>query len=446
MLKQFKAHLEKKGLFQKEDRILLALSGGVDSVVLAHLFWQTGLKFGVAHCNFQLRGADADTDAAFVQALAQELRVPYYTVTFETTKIAEEQGLSIQMAARNLRYSWLEAQRQANGYAAIATAHHLDDSIETLLYNFTKGCGIHGLQGIPLRNGYVVRPLLFAHKTDILEFAKANEIAYREDASNNEDKYARNRIRHQVIPVLQTFNPAFLETAAANIQRLQDAAALMDWAVGELKKELTHTDESGRLRINLPKLRLQKAATTLLYEWLCEYGFHAAQLADILETGTHTGAIVYSSTHRLLYDREELILETLPETTEQEVFEIMIETSEIALPDGRLEFKNINVPESFSTKKTIACLALKASDFPLKLRHWQEGDTFQPFGMQGKKQKLQDFFSNLKLSRFDKSRVWILETANGHICWLVGLRMDERFKITAETPQCTEITWTPRPS
>ena len=443
MLQDFLKHALDAGLFQKGDRILLAVSGGVDSVVMAHLFWEAGLDVGIAHCNFQLRGVAAEEDAAFVEKLAIELEAPFYLTRFETSRIASEQGISIQMAARQLRYEWLEQQRIAGNYEAIATAHHLDDSIETLLFNFTKGCGLHGLHGVPVRQGNIIRPMLFAHKETIVRFAGSGRIQYREDQSNHEDKYTRNQIRHQVIPALKAINPAFPETAAANIQRLKEAEYLMDWAVARLKTELTETDTRGRLRINVERLRLENAAPTLLYEWLKPFGFHAAALTRLLDRTARTGAILYAPAHRLLLDRDILVLEPLPEDGPETNIQVFPETDEVALPGGRFEFRKVLPPDVFGMDKQTTYLNLAPENFPLRLRHWHPGDAFQPLGMQGKQQKIQDLFSNEKLSRFEKSRVWLVETADGAICWVAGLRTDHRFRIQSKTSFCLRINWIP---
>lgn len=441
MLQDFQKFAREKGLFQKEDRILLAVSGGVDSVVMANLFWEAGVAIGIAHCNFQLRGTAAEADATFVEKLADELEAPFYLTHFETTRTASEGGISIQMAARQLRYEWLEQQRIAANYDAIATAHHLDDSIETLLYNFAKGCGLHGLHGIPVRQGKIIRPMLFAHKEAIISYAETGIIASREDKSNTEDKYARNHIRHHVIPALEAINPAFGKTAADNILRLQEAEYLMNWAVARLKTELTETDTEGRLRINLERLRSEKAAPTLLYEWLKPYGFHAASLARLLHSTTRTGAILYATNYRLLLDRGVLLLDALPGLESETILQIFPETPEVILPGGRFEFKIALPPDEFGKDSNTAYLNLAPSDFPLQLRHWKSGDAFQPLGMFGKQQKIQDLFSNLKLSRFEKSKVWLLETADGRICWIAGLRTDERFRIQPNSGTCFQIEW-----
>lgn len=441
MLQDFLKHASEKSLFQKEDRILLAVSGGLDSVVMANLFWEAGIAMGIAHCNFQLRGADATADAVFVEKLAGELNAPFFLTSFDTTRTASEQGISIQMAARQLRYDWLEQQRLLGNYDAVATAHHLDDSIETLLYNFAKGCGLHGLHGVPVRQCNIIRPLLFAHKSSIIRFAEDREIPYREDQSNSGDKYARNHIRHHVIPALEALNPSFRETAAANIRRLQDAEHLMDWAVAHLKSELTETGPDGRFRINLERLRHEQAAATLLYEWLKPYGFHAAPLARLLHGGTRTGAILYAPAHRLLLNRGILVMEPLPDAEPKGIIQVFSDTNEVILPDGKFEFNTVTPPEIFGKGNQIAYLNLTPADYPLRLRHWQAGDTFQPMGMNGKSQKIQDLFSNLKLSRFEKSGVWLLETADGRICWVAGLRSDERFRVNSKNELCLKVAW-----
>ncbi len=441
MLQDFQKFVRENGLFQKKDRILLAVSGGVDSVVMANLFWESGVAMGIAHCNFQLRGAASEADATFVEKLAGELEAPFHLTHFETLRTASEGGISIQMAARQLRYEWLEQQRLAGNYDAIATAHHLDDSVETLLYNFAKGCGLHGLHGVPIRQEKIIRPMLFAHKKAISSYAETGAIASREDQSNTEDKYARNHIRHHVIPALETINPSFRETAVANIRRLQEAEHLMEWAVAHLKKELTETDSAGRLRINIERLRQEKAAPTLLYEWLKPYGFHAASLARLLQSNARTGAMLYAPAHRLLLDRGLLLLDSLPNPESESILLIFPDTQEVVVPDGKFEFKTILPPDVFVKDNNTTYLNLAPTNYPLQLRHWKPGDVFHPLGMQGKSQKIQDLFSNLKLSRFEKSTVWLLETADGRICWVAGLRTDERFRIQSKTAHCAKIEW-----
>ena len=254
MITKFQKYITEQNLFSKKDKVLIATSGGIDSTVLCFLFHLSKFNFGIAHCNFKLRGKESDEDAVFVKKLAEKLQVPFYSIDFETEKIAKERKESIQLVARNLRYEWLEKTRQLNAspfgnYQWIATAHHLNDSIETVLYNFTKGCGIRGLHGILPKNGNIIRPLLFATKEEIEDYAQKHQINFREDVSNSTDKYARNKIRHHVIPILKELNPAFERTGFENIERLREVEALYDFAVENLKKEILF-QENQKLKIN----------------------------------------------------------------------------------------------------------------------------------------------------------------------------------------------------
>ncbi|MDX1939793.1 MAG: tRNA lysidine(34) synthetase TilS [Saprospiraceae bacterium] len=431
ILDKFQSFITDNELFAEDEKILLAVSGGVDSVVLCHLFFQAKLNFGIAHCNFQLRGEASHEDELFVKNLAQQLKVPFFSTVFDTKEFAETQKISIQMAARDLRYEWLEQIRQQNDFQWIATAHHLNDSIETLFYNFAKGTGIRGLQGIPMKNNRIIRPLLFATKDEILAFAKAENIIFREDASNEEDKYARNKIRHHVIPILQEINPNFEQTAAKNLKYLREAEYLYQFSLDQIRQQVViETDHE--LKINTTKLiDYQFIISTLLYEWLKPFGFNSDQIAQILEAAT--GAIFYSPTHRLTVDRTLFILQKQALDTSPEQFVIPSGSKKFESNVGTLtlEYKT-GQPNAFTDDPFVVYLDAEKLTYPLMLRHWQAGDFFYPLGLGGSRQKLQDFFTHQKLSRFEKERVWILASGDD-ICWIIGLRMDERFKITPET-------------
>lgn len=434
ILQSFKSHLWENAWFTAGERVLLAVSGGLDSVVMVDLFHRAGFSFGIAHVNFQLRGAASDGDADFVRQLAAGLEVPYYETVFSTQKKAEERKLSIQVMARELRYEWLEEIRSAHGYAWIATAHHLNDSFETALYNWTKGTGIRGLLGIPRQNGLIIRPLLFTGRESLERYAQENALQYRTDASNLEDKYSRNKIRHHVWPVLKKINPGLEETFRGNLERLGEIHFLYEWALDRLQGEWTQqTDEEFRIAVS--PLRTFPAARTLLYEWLKEFHFSNRQTDQVFDSMDHEpGAVFYSSTHRLLLDREWLLVRTLADREEADIFPVSRADQTVPLPEGVLEMLlEEGCPETFPTSAAEAFLDADRLTFPLRLRRWLPGDRFAPLGMHGKHQKLQDFFSNQKISLFEKERVWLLVSGDGEVAWIVGHRPAEPFKITAET-------------
>lgn len=446
MQRRFTENLTTKPWFHPEHRFLLAVSGGLDSVVMAHLFAKAGFNFGLAHCNFKLRDQASDGDELFVKELAGHFSVPYYHISFNTHQKAAQNKRSIQMEARELRYDWMEAIRQQEGYNWIATAHHLNDSIETLFYNFAKGCGIHGLQGIPEQNGYIIRPLLFATKEDILSYKKTNNISFREDASNASNKYARNKIRHQLIPVLEALNPQFIRTAGQNMHRLQDAAVLMDQAIQGYKQQFVQ-EKNGQVLIQKKGLDKLPAINTLLYEWLKPYGFNGTQVDQLLSAvpKEQVGKFFESPSHKLLVDRTFYLVKPKdPSFNEGEHFFLEWDSSTLQVQNGRfLVEKKSEAPHPFPKDNHVAFLQLGKEAFPLVVRHWQTGDSFQPLGLQGRHQKLQDFFNNQKVTRFEKSRIWIVATSQGEICWIVGHRIDERFKLEANAQHFFRLSFLP---
>ncbi len=441
MVERFRHFLIENKLWRPGERMLLAVSGGVDSVVMAHLFQQAGIPAGIAHCNFQLRGEAADADALFVEDLARRLGSAFHQASFPTREIATRRGLSIQMAARELRYSWLEQVRREQGYYRIATAHHLNDTIETVMYNFAKGCGLRGLQGIPRIQGWVVRPLLFALRSEIKAYAEKEKLLFREDASNREDKYARNFIRHRIITRFRELNPAFDNTAVTNIQHLQGAMEVYDYALFQLKKRIVRTTGSRQI-IDRAGLMGGPSPATVLFELLHPLGFHSAQIPQILESmQRQPGALFFSDTHQLVVDRETLIIDRRIIHQENQQF-FLTPDQALALPGGRLELKTkTGRPPLFPADPWQAALDAGQLQYPLRLRRWQKGDVFCPLGMRGQRQKLQDFFTNQKVSRADKEQIWLLESGNGEICWILGYRIDERYKITDKTEQYLWLTF-----
>ena len=437
MLTRFKNFIAKEKLFEESDKILLAVSGGMDSVAMSFLFKSAGYNFGIAHCNFKLRGEASDGDELFIKNLAEHLNVKYHSIRFETEKTASKEKKSIQLVARELRYEWFEIILKQFGYQAIATAHHQNDSIETVLYNFTKGCGIRGLHGILSKKNNIIRPLLFTNRKEIEQFVEKENISYREDASNASDKYMRNKIRHKVIPVLASINPSFEKTAIETIERLKETEAIFNWAIKQFRRKAVAVRDNF-VYIDFDLLP-QNGKATVLYELLNPYGFNNDQCHQILfDAHAQSGSAFYSETHRLVIDRSHFIVDKLKEKKEDQHF-ISIETDQLVLEDKTFTFSVLNKWSLvFSKEENIAKLDFDQLKFPLILRKWKPGDIFQPLGMNGQKQKLQDFFTHQKLSIPEKEKTWILES-KGKICWVAGLRIDERFKITNQTKKCFQI-------
>lgn len=443
MLSDFTEYLFDVLQINKTDPILLAVSGGLDSTAMAHLFHEAGLNYGIAHCNFQLRGKDSDEDENFVRQLASRLNVPFFSTRFDTTAFSEENKISVQEAARNLRYRWLHETAEGNGFCWIATAHHQDDSVETMLFNLIKGCGIRGLHGILPKQNKVIRPLMFTGREALEAWVKSKGISWREDASNAIAKYDRNKIRLNVIPEIEKINPSFKKTALASIQRFAEAQEIIDVFVARLKDEAFEMKD-GRLCLRKSAFTFGNANRTLLYELLAPYGFNNQQTEQMLSRfDAPPGGIFYSPTYQVLNDRSYLIL--LPNKTRQkeEEYEIGEGMRQLEVPEGVFHFEKSNeVPTEFSKDPNVAWFDARKLQFPLRLRRWKAGDRFQPLGMGGRSKKVQDLLSDSKLSRFDKERVWILES-QGRICWVVGHRTDERFKIDESTKSSLRISWLP---
>ncbi len=438
MIDVFLQYITQHQLIRDEDMPLLAVSGGVDSVVLCDLFSRLGKRFGVAHCNFLLRGKMSNEDEKFVTNLAVKYDVKCYTTRFETAQVAKERGVSVQVAARDLRYAWFAEIMEREGYTCMATAHHANDALETVLYQLTRSTGIRGLHGIPVQRERIIRPLLFATKEEILDYAKQHKLAYREDASNAETKYARNKIRLKVVPILKEINPSLEATFQQNIERFKDVEALYDFAIQGIK-EAVFLEKNNEYHIDIKGLLSYPAAATVLYELLRDFGFHQAQTSQIFTAlDGQPGARYSSATHEALRDRDFLIIRKKDDSKINFLF-IKNDDEEIIFNNNLFHFKFIK-KENFTLNNSsnVAFLDTDKLVFPLQLRYWQQGDVFQPLGMNGQHQLVSDFFTNHKLSQFEKENVPIL-VSGGEICWIVGYRIDERFKITNTTEQILQI-------
>jgi len=433
MLSKLQSHLSDNLPFLKDKKLLLAISGGIDSVVLVHLFKQLGHDIAIAHCNFNLRGEESDGDERFVRNLAKENSIKIFVTSFDTKRFADDSKLSVQIAARQLRYTWFTELLQQNSLDHLLTAHHLDDSIETFLINFTRGTGLEGLTGIPQVNNTTVRPLLPFTRAEIEDYAKENNIKWREDSSNASHKYLRNKLRHDVVPVLKELNPSFASSFVQTLQNLQQVQSLVQDAAILVYRQVV-TDRDNQKHIDILQLKRLPNYKAYLYQWLMPFGFTAWE--DIYNlTEAQTGKIILSGSYRLLKDREVLILEPLPQN-DGTVYAIEKEQGEIENPI-RLKIRHVEVMLVDSTKNVVF-VNNQLIKFPLFVRKWQEGDYFYPLGMNGQKKKVSKYFKDEKLSLSDKENIWLLCSEN-EIVWVIGMRADDRFKVTEYTTQILKI-------
>ncbi|PTN09404.1 tRNA lysidine(34) synthetase TilS [Mangrovibacterium marinum] len=437
MLDKFTTYIRDEKLFADTDKLVVAVSGGADSMVLLKLFQQLPNTFCVAHCNFKLRGAESDGEEVFIRDYCAEQGIELFVQQFDTREYAQLEGISIEMAARDLRYAWFEELRLQLQYDYLATAHHRDDLIETMLINLSRGTGIRGLSGIQAKNGAVVRPLLFASREEILAFAAQNELPYKHDSSNDELVYQRNIIRHQLIPLFETLNPSFRKNAAKTAAILKDTAVLYQQKLGEIAAGIKE-EEPGLTRFNIEKLKALHPQQSLMFELFHPFGFKAEQIPEIiaaLEAGA--GKSFFSKTHRLVKDRDALLLTTLKPDDAQRFY---IDSNCRAIADPlQMTFEQMAKSSAFrfSTNPLVADFDLSKLQFPLLLKKWEQGEYFRPLGMQNLK-KLSDFFIDQKLSIPEKEALWILYSGK-KVVWVVGHRIDDRFKITNDTQEVLRI-------
>lgn len=429
LLRAFIEHNTAHKLAGPKKRTLLAVSGGTDSVAMVDLFAKAAYPFAIAHCNFNLRGAESDADEAFVKELAAKYKVQVFITKFDTGKLADEMGISIQLAARQLRYTWFNELLSEHQFNNIATAHHLNDNIETIIYNLTKGTGIRGLRGIPVKQGNIIRPVLFATRQQLEEHLQENNLTYREDSSNASDKYIRNKIRHHVIPLLKEINPALEKTFAEKIGVFIQLEDMYEKQMKATAKTL-FIPRKGDVYIPILKLKKTKNVASVLYEYLKDYGFNAEDVEDILEglNDSKTGKQYLSSTARIIKDRRFLILTQLPET--DITYKLITEAdAEVLLGNLKLSIQHTTKPDKITADKKTAWLDASKLTFPLIARRWKQGDYFYPYGMKMKKKKLKKFFVDEKLPLNEKENVWVIE-CDKKIVWVAGMRIDERFKVT----------------
>jgi len=446
-LQNFKDYISQNALFTANDRILLAVSGGRDSVLMAHLFKLSGYDFGIAHCNFNLRGEESMRDEHFVKMLSATLDIPFYVRHFQTKEYAAAHKVSIQMAARDLRYQWFEELRSKEGYAFIALAQHQDDAIETVLLNLTRGTGIAGLHGILPKRGHLIRPLLFLSRTEINELMEREHLDYVEDSSNLSANYARNKIRLKVLPQLKEINGNLEVTFQHNIQRFADTELVLQKVVADLSRKLLVKKQDG-IHLSIAEVKSLFPQKLLLFEVLKPYGFSEHLVADVLQAlDKQSGISFFSTSHQLTLDREDLILVALRDKDAMPRQHLMVHSQDLTtvLPEGELTMVTLSkskFEETHSFKKDHfeAYLDAEKLIYPLVLRNRQNGDKFKPIGMSSFK-KLSDFFIDEKVPVTRKDDIPILVNGNGEIIWVMGLRQDNRYKITSTTKNVTILTF-----
>ncbi len=446
LLQQFQEYRKEQfgDLTTANCRLLLAVSGGIDSVVLTDLVYKSGYGFAIAHCNFKLRSEESERDEAFVRALAQQYGKAIFIQPFDTVAYALQHKISIQEAARKLRYDWFEEllnDARTHTLAAnnihtsancfLATAHHANDNIETLLINFFRGTGISGLHGILPRQKSIIRPLLFARREAIVQYAMENNLNWVEDSSNASDKYTRNFFRQHIIPAVKEVYTQAEDNLLQNIARFGEAEMLYQQAIAVHKKKLLETRGN---EVHIPVLKLQKSEplNTIIWEIIKDFHFTAAQTAEVKKLlVADNGKYVASATHRIIKNRNWLIIAPLQTEVAAHVL-IEKDNKEVVYEDGILTFKKqASANNHLIASAGIATLDAALIQYPLLLRKWKQGDYFYPLGMK-KKKKLSKFFIDLKLSKTSKEKVWVLEM-NKKIIWIVGYRIDDRFKITPAT-------------
>jgi len=458
MLEQFQAYINRYHLIAEGERLILALSGGIDSMVLADLLLKSKVEFVVAHCNFHLRGEESDGDEKFVREYAEKSGIQCYVKHFETEQYAAEQGISIEMAARDLRYAWFEELRQQLGYDKIAVAHHADDQAETFFINLLRGAGLRGLKGMQPQNGVIIRPLLWASRKQIYQYAVENQILWHEDHTNAETVYLRNKIRNQLLPVFDELHTEARQGLYSSLEHLASENELYRELMKEKLSRIVEEQEAVSViaRRNDEAIQINKSfhvsldcfaalAMTqreqLLFEWLRQYGFNTDQchfIFEAMETGI--GNKYYSPTHQLVIGRNELQLSEIKSVSDEEI-RIDRGEEEILSPI-HLCFSQVEKTADFVINKSsdVAQLDADKIQFPLTLRHWRHGDRFHPLGMKGSK-LLSDFFVDQKFTEAQKENVLLLVSADNQILWVVGQRIDDRYKVTSETKSVFQCCW-----
>ncbi len=433
MIQKFVNHINQNFPFLNDKKLLLATSGGLDSMVMVDLFHKSNFEIAMAHCNFQLRGMESFGDQNFVQDYSEINKIKLFLTQFDTEAFSKDYRLSTQVAARELRYNWFYELLETKNYDYILTAHHADDNLETFIIHLVRGTGLEGLTGIPSHNDKIIRPFLIFSRQEIEEYANQNNIKWREDSSNASDKYLRNKIRHNLVPILKELNPDLLSSFHKTQSHLQESQTMVEDASIMVYQQVAK-EKGEKIYFDLNQLRKLPNYKSYLYHWLVEYGFSAwDDIYDLVES--QSGKQVFSKEFKLLKDRDFLILYPINFEDEDEEYFINKNQKEVKVPIN-LAFSRVNDFSDVSNE--VIFVDEDKLWFPLVLRRWQTGDIFQPFGMNGKSKKVSKFFKDEKLSLIEKENAWLLCTDN-QIIWIVGLRQDERFKIKNTTKTTLKI-------
>lgn len=431
MLSKLENHLSENFSFLKEKKLLLATSGGLDSMVMVYLFKKMNFDIAMAHCNFQLRGLESFGDQNFIEEYTETNKIPVFITQFDTENFAKDYKLSTQVAARTLRYDWFYELLETKNYDYLLTAHHLDDNLETFLINLTRGTGLEGLTGIPQQNEQIIRPLLIFSRDEIENYAKENNIQWREDSSNSSDKYLRNKIRHNIVPILKELNPNFLNSFQKTQNYIQEAQEMIEDASIMIYQQVAK--EIGEdIHFDLKKLKQLPNYKSYLYQWFAEYDFSAWE--DIYDlVNAQSGKQVFSNDYILLKNRDFLILSEKKDK-KTTLYLIEREQEKVKIP------LNIAICKVSDISETLSDIIFVDEDklvYPLVIRKWEEGDIFYPFGMTGKK-KLSKYFKDEKMSLIEKQDIWLICSQN-EIVWIVNKRLDDRFKVTKNTKNIIKI-------
>ncbi len=432
MISEFSKYIQQHNLFNREDNLLAAVSGGADSVVMLHLLIENGFKPAIAHCDFQLRGDESDRDRFFVEKLAEKYRLKIFVHRFDTRLFARRQKISVEMAARRLRYEWFEELLINEHYSKILVAHNSDDNAETILLNFIRGTGYAGLSGMKPLAGNIARPLLFATRQMIEDYACKANIDYVNDSTNADKKYRRNYVRHTLIPAIKKINPSIVATLNQNARIMEETSVLMDEYFTKISQQITKNSGS-RTEIDLTTIQHHPVVSTILYKLLQAYGFNSTQTTDIASVlSGRSGKTFFSASHCLCIDRDKLIINNIASNNDAEylIYEQHQPTNDfpLAISCSTGKFSDF---ETIETGSHILTVDYDKLAFPLTLRKWRKGDRFYPFGMNRSK-KLSDFFTDQKIALPDKGKIWILLSGND-IVWIAGFRADDRFRITKTT-------------